>query len=128
QFVELLLQHGDKETTISILRNYMGCLDAKDVEPRRKTSIGLSQLADLFALAGPEVIASAVAKLGACLAKESDSELRSLLSAAFVRLSAEASNRKQYVALSEVCAAMEEIGKQSPVLAGELRPRVGVEN
>ena len=128
QFVELLLERGDKETTIAILRNYISCLDAKDMEPRRKTSIGLSQLADLFALAGPEVMASVVEKLGLRLAKESDPELRSLLSAAFVRMSAEASNRKQYVALSEVCAALEQIGKQSPVLATELRPRVGVEN
>src|SRR5207249_12090725 len=32
QFVELLLQRGDKETAASILQNYFSCLDAKDAE------------------------------------------------------------------------------------------------
>jgi hypothetical protein len=128
QFVELLLERGDKETATAILKNYFGCLDAKDVEPRKKTAIGLSQLADLFAAAGGEVIGATVRKVGEALAKESDTELQSLLGAAFVRLSTEASNRKQFGALSEVCAAMDVVAKQRPVLAQELRPRIGVEN
>ena len=37
QFVELLLERGDKETVAEILQNYLKCLEAKDVEPRRKT-------------------------------------------------------------------------------------------
>src|SRR5438128_10741312 len=49
QFVEVLLQRGDKETAGGILLNYVSCLDAKDIEPRRKAAIGLSQLADLYA-------------------------------------------------------------------------------
>jgi hypothetical protein len=128
QFVELLLERGDKEAASAILKNYFGCLDLKDAEPRKKTAIGLSQLADLFAAAGGEVIGATVRKIGDALAKESDPELQSLLGAAFVRLSSEASNRKQFGALSEVCAAMELIAKQRPVLAQELRPRIGVEN
>jgi hypothetical protein len=128
QFVELLLERGDKEAASAILKNYFGCLDLKDAEPRKKTAIGLSQLADLFAAAGGEVIGATVRKIGDSLAKESDPELQSLLGAAFVRLSSEASNRKQFGALSEVCAAMELIAKQRPVLAQELRPRIGVEN
>ena len=48
QFVELVLERGDKETAGGILLNYVNCLDAKDAEPRRKTAIGLSQIADLF--------------------------------------------------------------------------------
>jgi hypothetical protein len=128
QFVELLLERGDKEAASAILKNYFGCLDLKDAEPRKKTAIGLSQLADLFAAAGGEVIGATVRKIGDALAKESDPELQSLLGAAFVRLSSEASNRKQFGALSEVCAAMDLIAKQRPVLAQELRPRIGVEN
>jgi hypothetical protein len=54
--------------------------------------------------------------------------VQSLLSAAFVRLSSEAGNRKQYSALSEVCGAIESVAKQRPALANELRPRIGVEN
>ncbi len=128
QFVELLLERGDKEAASAILKNYFGCLDLKDAEPRKKTAIGLSQLADLFAAAGGEVMGLTVRKIGDALSKESDPELQSLLGAAFVRLSTEASNRKQFTALSEVCAAMDVVAKQRPVLAQELRPRIGVEN
>src|SRR5207245_2561089 len=49
QFIEVLLDRGDKETAASILRNYFGCLEARDADPRRKTATGLGQLADLFA-------------------------------------------------------------------------------
>ena len=38
---------------------------------------------------------------------EKDNELQSLLSAAFVRLSQEASEAKNYQAVNEVCAGME---------------------
>ena len=128
QFVEVLLERGDKETSAAILQNYIGCLDTKEPEPRRKTAIGLSQLADLFASVSDSLMAATIRKVGEALAKEADAELQSLLSAAFVRLSAESSNRKQFGALSAVCDSMELVGKQRPVLVNELRPRIGVEN
>jgi len=71
---------------------------------------------------------AAVRKVGESLSKESDPELQSLLSASFVRLSSEASSRKLFGALGESCAAMDLVERQRPVLAQELRPRVGVEN
>src|SRR3954447_7981564 len=36
QFVEILLDRGDKETASAILLNYLNCLDVKEAEPRRK--------------------------------------------------------------------------------------------
>ncbi|HXY50982.1 MAG TPA: HEAT repeat domain-containing protein [Terriglobales bacterium] len=128
QFVELLLERGDKETADAILRNYFGCLDSKDVEPRRKIAIGLSQLADLYPGPGGDTMAAAIRKVGEHLAREQDSELQSVLSAAFVRLSQEASAQKNYRSVSEVCTAMENVAKNRPVLANDLRPRIGVEN
>ncbi len=128
QFIELLQDRGDKEAADAILQNYFQCLEAKDAEPRRKTATGLSQLADLFAAAGGDVLAGTIRKVGETLIRESDPEMQSLLGAALVRLSAEASSRKQYRALSELCATMDEVGKQRPVLLTELRPRIGVEN
>jgi hypothetical protein len=128
QFLEVLLERGDKETSAAILKNYHECLDAKDGETRRKTAIGISQLADLFTATGADALGSAVNKVGEALSKESDPELQSMLSAAFVRLASEASNSKQYKAIGQVCDAMEVVGKQRPVLAQELRPRIGVEN
>jgi len=128
QFIEVLLERGDKEGVTAILQNYSNCLTAKDAEPRRKAAIGLSQLADLFAAPGIDLIGPIVHKIGEALVRDTDPEVQSLLSAAFVRLSSEAGNRKQYGALSEVCGAIEGVAKQRPALANELRPRIGVEN
>ena len=128
QFVEVLLDREDNETAAEILNNYSGCLNAKDAEPRRKTAIGLSQLADLYARLGGQPMAQAIHKLSEQMVAEKDAELQSLLSAAFVRLSQEASAAKNYAAVNEVCAGMELVGVQRPLMMNDLRPRVGVEN
>ncbi len=128
QFIEVLLERGDLEGASAILQNYSNCLTAKEAEPRRKAAIGLSQLADLFATPGIDLIGPIVHKIGEALVRDSDPEVQSLLSAAFVRLSSEAGNRKQFAALSEVCVAIEAVAKQRPAMANELRPRIGVEN
>ena len=128
QFVELLLERGDKETAAAILQNYLNCLDAKESEPRRKIATGISQLADLFAAAGGDLTALSIRNIGDAIGKEPDPELQSILSAAFVRLSTEASTHKQFGALNELCIAMENLARQRPVLATDLRPRIGVEN
>jgi hypothetical protein len=128
QFVEVLLDREDTQTAAEILNNYSSCLSAKDAEPRRKTAIGLSQLADLYARLGGEPMAQAIRRLSAQLIADKDPELQSLLSAAFVRLSQEASAAKNYAAVNEVCAGMEVVSVERPVLMNDLRPRVGVEN
>jgi hypothetical protein len=128
QFVEQMLERGDNETADKILRNYYGGLTSKDGEARRKTAAGLSQLADLFAACGADLLASAIRQVGNQLCKEQDPELQSQLSAAFVRLSQEASTRREYGALTEVLASLESVGRERPTLAKDLRPRIGVEN
>ena len=128
QFVEVLLQRGDKETIIKILSNYAAYVGAKEVEPRRKAAIGLSQLADLFAAPGVDLVGAAVLKVARALGRETDPETQNLLGAAFVRVSSEATQRKQYGALKRVCAAMVHVAKTRPVLSAELRTRIGVEN
>jgi hypothetical protein len=45
-----------------------------------------------------------------------------------VRMGSEASSKRQYSALNEICIAMENLAKQRPGLASELRPRIGIEN
>jgi len=128
QFVEVLLEREDTQSASEILNNYSNCLSAKDMEPRRKTAIGLSQLADLYARLGGQPMAQAIRKLSEQLIADKDPELQSLLSAAFVRLSQEASAAKNYAAVNEVCAGMELVSVERPVLMNDLRPRVGVEN
>jgi hypothetical protein len=128
QFVEVLLERGDKQSATDILNNYSSCLSAKDAEPRRRTAIGLSQLADLYARLSGEAMGQAVRRLSEQMIAEKDAELQSLLSAAFVRLSQEASAARNFAAVNEVCAGMELISVERPVLMTDLRPRVGVEN
>jgi hypothetical protein len=128
QFVEILLDRDDNDTAAEILNNYSACLSAKDIDPRRKTAIGLSQLADLYARLGGQPMGQAIRKLSEQLIVDKDPELQSLLSAAFVRLSQEASSAKNYAAVNEVCAGMELVSVERPVLMNDLRPRVGVEN
>ncbi len=128
QFVEVLLERDDKQSATEILNNYSSCLGAKDAEPRRRTAIGLSQLADLYARVGGQPMGQAIRKLSDGLISEKEAELQSLFSAAFVRLSQEASAAKNYAAVNEVCAGMEHISVERPVLMSDLRPRVGVEN
>ena len=128
QFVEVLLDRDDKQGAAEILNNYSSCLGAKENEARRRTAIGLSQLADLYTRLGGEPMGQAIRKLSEHLIQEKDAELLSLFSAAFVRLSQEASSAKNYGAVNEVCAGMEMISMERPVLMADLRPRVGVEN
>ena len=128
QYIEVLLERGDRALVGEILQNYTRCLQLKEPEPRRKTAIGLSQLADVFATPELDLIEGTIREVGEALGKESDSEVQTLLGAAFVRLSTEANNRKQYRALNEVCSALDRLTKARPAAASDLRPRVGVEN
>ncbi|HVO61818.1 MAG TPA: hypothetical protein VMT53_12845 [Terriglobales bacterium] len=128
QYVEQLIERGDYETADKVLQNYISCLDAKDPETRRKVAIGLSQLADLFARVATNVMGDVIQRVGKCLTAESEGELQSLLSAAFVRLSQEANTRRQYKAIGEVLAALEVVSASRPSLARDMQPRIGVEN
>ncbi|HET7206138.1 MAG TPA: HEAT repeat domain-containing protein [Terriglobales bacterium] len=128
QYVEQLLQRGDYETADRILSNYYSCLAAKESETRRKVSTGLSQLADLYARCGPDLMRAVIRALATSLGQEPDGEIQGLSAAAFVRLSQEANNRKQYGAVVEVLAALQELEHRRPALAKEMQPRIGVEN
>ena len=128
QFVERLFDREDYELAGKILSNYCGCLDAKDAEPRRKTALGLAQLADLYAGGPIEVMPNAIALISEKIAKESDSEIQSLLGAAFARFGQEACSRKRYKAVAELISAFERIAQDRPALALDLRSRVGIEN
>ena len=128
QFVEMLLERSDRDTASAILKNYVHSLDARDAEPRRKIATGISQLADLFSATGGDVLGVSIQRVGEQITREQDPELQSMMGAAFVRLSQEASTHKNYKAVGEVCRAMDKITQSRPVLANDLRPRIGVEN
>jgi len=128
QFVELLFERDDNEIAAKILSNYCSGLDAPEADLRRKTAGGLAQLADLYANAPEGVMADTLASISDKLGRESDTEIQSLLSAAFARFGQEACTRKKYKAISELCQSLERIAQQRPALVQDLRSRVGIEN
>jgi hypothetical protein len=128
QFVELLFERQDFEVGAKILSNYCGCLEAKDVEPRRKTALGLAQIADLYATVPIDVMSGAITLMGDALANEGDPEIQSLLSAAFARFGQEACSSKKYKAIAALCVSIEKITAKRPGLGVDLRSRIGVEN
>jgi hypothetical protein len=128
QFVELLFERDDNEIAAKILANYCSGLDAKDADPRRKTATGLSQLADLYATAPDEVMPNALALIAEKLGTENDTEIQSLLGAAFARFGQEACTRKKYKAVAELCDSLERVAHERPALGQDLRSRVGIEN
>src|SRR5260370_34089100 len=128
QFVEMLFERDDNEIAAKILSNYCTGLDAKDADPRRKTAIGLAQRGDLYATAPEEVMPNALAMFGEKLGKENDSDIQSLLSAAFARFGQEACARRKYKAVAELCYSLERVAQRRPALVQDLRSRVGIEN
>ncbi|HZU43479.1 MAG TPA: hypothetical protein VE994_12450, partial [Terriglobales bacterium] len=127
QFVEELRERKENDTANSILRNYFSCLQSKDPETRKKCAAGLSQISDLYGTAG-NLLAQAIHECAQELAHEESPEMQSQLSAAFVRLSQEASAQRNYRAIQEVLASINTVERLKPVLGKDIRPRIGVEN
>jgi hypothetical protein len=127
-YIEELEQRGDQEAIVSILRNYVDCIATGDAESRRKAATGLSQLADLYVGVARDLLPHAIRTVSEQVTTESGMEIQSLLSAAFVRISQEAADQRQYAAVQEILASLQRVENERPVLAQELRPRVGIEN
>jgi hypothetical protein len=127
QYAELLIQRGDRETASAILTNYAAAITSKDQDYRSHVADGIAQLSDLYAAVGGTVLGDTAQKLGDSIAKESNPEIEALLSAAFVRLSSEAAQRKQYRAVAQTCEAIDYVASRRPALERELRSRIGIE-
>jgi hypothetical protein len=107
--------------------NYGSAVTSKDPDYRSRVADGIAQLADLFATVGGIVLGETAQKLADSITKESNPEMESLLGAAFVRLSSEAGQRKQYRAVAQTCEAMDYVASRRPALEKELRTRVAIE-
>jgi hypothetical protein len=127
QYVELLMERGDREAALAILKNYINQVLSEDRDYRVRVANGLAQLADLLCTAGGNVVGEATQSLGKALLLESDPEIGSLLTAAFVRLGSEANERKNYRAVAQACATMDDLAGRRPGLERELRTRMGVQ-
>ncbi len=127
QYVEELLMHGDEKTALAILQNYASCLQSPEFEARRRTAIGIADIADVYASLGGRPLAPAIQVAGAQLSVERDDNLEGLISAAFVRLAQEAGLRRMFPALIQSLDSLDTVEHQRPVFAQSLRPRIGLE-
>jgi PilZ domain len=128
QYVEELLGRGESEAAGDILVKYASCVRNKDAEARKKAAIGLSQLAELYSKAASQRLQDALLQIGQQMAAEKDSELQTLLSAAFVRLSQESASRRYYRAMQQALDSLADLEELRPSWVQSLRPRIGVES
>jgi hypothetical protein len=127
QYVEELIRRGDEKAALAILQNYVSCVTSPDIETRRRTAIGLAEIADVYASLGGRPLAPAIKVAGAQLSVERDDNLEGLVSAAFVRLAQEAGLRRIFPALVQSLDSLDSVEHQRPVFAQTLRPRIGLE-
>jgi len=128
EYLEELLSRGETAAVENTLRNYASCIKNKSPEARRQTAMGLAELAGLYAKSDEKLFVNTIREVGLQLAEERDSELQSLVSAAFVRLSQEAQNQRSYAGIQRSVEMMSYIETERPGTSKSLRPRIAVEN
>ncbi len=127
-YVEQLIGRRDVPSCTKILRTYLRGLENTDPEARRKASIGLTEMADLYGRGEPGLLQAAILASGRQLSRENEAELRTLMSATFVRLGQEALNARDYAAVEQSMASLQRIETQLPSVAQDIRPRISVQN
>jgi hypothetical protein len=128
EHVEQLISRGEKSAAEKVLSRYAGCLTDKSSEARRQATIGIAELAPVYAKNDEKLFLSTMRELGLRLVDETDSELQSLVGAAFVRLSQEAQKNRSYPAIQRSIEMLNYIESERPGASKNLRPRIGVEN
>jgi hypothetical protein len=126
-YVGELIEHGNIAEAIDILQNYAACADSEEVDARKKTAMGLSEMAELYAKADPKLLSDALRHLGLRLSVEQDGELQGLVSAAFVRLSQEAATSRYFPAMEQALDLVAGVESQRPGIARSLRAKMGIE-
>jgi hypothetical protein len=118
---------GDHDASRNILSNYLKGVESENAEARRKTFSGLCDLAECY---GEEdaLLGDAIGRVGARINAEQDRELRSLASAAFVRLGQEGAARRNYSVLQQVLNSLDRLGSEAPSMIAGLHQRIGLED
>jgi len=127
-YVGELIEHGNVAEAISILQNYAECAESEDADARKKTAVGLSEMAELYAKADPKLLSEALRHLGVRLSVEQDTEMQGLVSAAFVRLSQEAATSRYFPAMEQALDLVAGVESQRPGIARSLRSKMGIED
>jgi hypothetical protein len=126
-YVAHLIETGDVAQAISILQNYASCADSEELDARKKTAMGLSEMAELYAKADPKLLGEALRHLGLRLNVEQDTDLQTIVSAAFVRLSQEAATSRCFPVMEQALDLISGVEAQRPGIGRSLRPKMGIE-
>lgn len=128
EYVRQLLDRRDLKTATAILDTYSSGIGTADLEGRRRTAMGLSELAELYAQTDPELLRNAIQRIGERLQVEPGMEAQSLLGATLVRLTQEAVTRSDFQALSQALDCTDRLEKHRAELGADLRRRIAVES
>lgn len=128
QCVKELQRGGNIRLAESVLQQYASCVSCTKSEARKRTAIGLNDLADTYANFGGAPLSEAVRAIGEQLQRERDSETQSLLSVAFVKFSRHAAERREFPAVQRMLATLADLEKSRPSWTQSLRPRIGFDN
>jgi hypothetical protein len=126
-YVAQLIEKGEIAQAVSILENYASCAESEEPDARKKTAMGLSEMAGLYSKADPRLLGEALRHLGLRLSIEQDAELQTLVSAAFVRLSQEAATSRCFPVMEQALDLMSSVEAQRPGIGRSLRPKLGIE-
>lgn len=128
QSVDNLCHIPDFAAADKILAHYVKCVRDCEPEARKKSAIGLTQMAEQYARASGQCLHEALRILGEQLAVERDSEVRDLLNGAFVRFSQVAAEQTLFPALRQAFDTLAILDKSQPNSTHTLRPRIGMRN
>lgn len=126
-FLEEMLRRGELKTVNEILTKYAACVSLDAPEARRTTAIGLSDLAEFYGSGDGSQLIDAIQRLGNQLAVEREVDLQTLVGAAFVRMSQEASSKRFYPAMQQALASLDSVEAVRPGSTNSLRQRIGAE-
>ncbi len=126
-YLDEVLKSGNEQLADRILLNYVTGLHCPDSEGRRKTALGIVQLAHHYGRSN-QVLQAALHSVGKDLGTENEPELEKMMGACFTRLSQEAGSRKHYGSVRQALASLDSLDAARPDTAKTLRPRIGVQD
>ena len=118
---------GDRDTGKEILSCYLQGVASKNADAQKKTFSGLCDLAEFYG-EEEELLGQAITQVGACIGEVQDRDLRSLASAAFVRLSQEGATRRSFPVLQLMLSSLDRLEAIAPSLIQGLQQRIGLED
>jgi len=126
-FLEEMLRRGELKTVNEILLKYAACISLEAPEARRTTAIGLSDLAEFYGSGDGSALIDVIQRLGNQLGVERESDLQTLVGAAFVRMSQEAGAKRFYPAMQQALASLDSVETLRPGSTTNIRQRIGME-